>query len=122
MTLIIDLNTNLRIYKSQPDLELLLQKEKTNGALDLTDNFKDIFTSLPLADQYHLFIGEGAGFMDSRVVYIWLSNNYFFNQKEFYINRINFNSDNYIKQLETSLINNYKDLAYSREPNIGKKQ
>jgi hypothetical protein len=122
MTLIIDLNTNLRIYKSQPELELLYSMDKVNGALDLTEKFQDIFINLPEADQYHLFIGESAGFMDSRVIYIWLSNNMMFENKDYFVNRINFNPDNYESQLKNSIANKNKDLAYSREPNIGVKK
>ncbi|MGL4757979.1 MAG: hypothetical protein ACRCXZ_01475 [Patescibacteria group bacterium] len=121
MILIIDLNTNLRIYKSQPELELLFKKDKTHGVLDLTDNFQEIFTNLPLADEYYLFIGESAGFMDSRVIYIWLSNNHLFNQKEYFVSRANFDPVRYLELSTNSKSMNRKDLAYSREPNIGKK-
>jgi hypothetical protein len=122
MTLIIDLNTNLRIFKSQTDLELIYTKDKTNGALDLTEKFQDIFTSLPEANQYHLFIGESAGFMDSRVIFIWLSNDQLFRKSEFFVNRVNFNPDKHQELIQNSIANNHKDLAYSREPNIGVKK
>lgn len=110
------------MYKSQHSLEAIFEKEKINGSLDLTENFESIFTILPLFDEYHLFIGQDAGFMDSRVIYIWLSNNFLFNKKNFYTNRKNFNVDKYIELLEESRKNNFKDLAYSREPNIGVKK
>ena len=124
MELIIDLNTNLRIYKSQDKIlgECLITQDKINGALNLTDTFIDTFKTLPVADEYYLFIGDGAGFMDSRVVYIWLSNNYYFMNKEFYVSRANFNPNLCATYLEDSKIKAYKDLAYSREPNIGTKK
>jgi hypothetical protein len=123
MVLIIDLNTNLRIYKSQDnDLgDCIYEQDKINGALNLTDNFVETFKSLPEADEYYLFIGDGAGFMDSRVIYIWLSNNYYFMNKEFYVNRLSFNPSKTEQYLLDSKAKNFKDLAYSREPNIGKK-
>jgi hypothetical protein len=124
MVLIIDLNTNLRIFKSQDNYlgEAILTQDKVNGALNLTDNFVETFKTLPEADEYYLFIGDNAGFMDSRVIYIWLSNNYYFMNKEFYVNRISFNPDKYQQYLDDSKVKNYKDLAYSREPNIGIKK
>jgi hypothetical protein len=123
MVLIIDLNTNLRIFKSQDnDMgEAIFTQDKVNGALNLTDNFVETFKTLPEADEYYLFIGDNAGFMDSRVIYIWLSNNYYFMNKEFYVNRISFNPDKFQQYLDDSKVKNYKDLAYSREPNIGTK-
>jgi hypothetical protein len=123
MVLIIDLNTNLRIYKSQDNLtcDCIYEQPKINGALNLTDNFVETFKTLPEADEYYLFIGDGAGFMDSRVIYIWLSNNYYFMNKEFYVNRLSFNPDKMKQYLVDSKTKNFKDLAYSREPNIGKK-
>jgi hypothetical protein len=124
MVLIIDLNTNLRIFKSQDnDIgEAIFTQDKVNGALNLTDNFIETFKKLPEADEYYLFIGDNAGFMDSRVIYIWLSNNYYFMNKEFYVNRISFNPDKFQQYLDDSKAKNYKDLAYSREPNIGTKK
>jgi hypothetical protein len=124
MVLIIDLNTNLTIFKSQDKNlgEAIFTQDKVNGALNLTDNFIETFQSLPEVDEYYLFIGDNAGFMDSRVIYIWLSNNYYFMGKEFYVNRINFNVNKINIYLEDAKSKGYKDLAYSREPNIGVKK
>jgi hypothetical protein len=124
MILIIDLNTNLRIFKSQDKTlgEAIFIQDKVKGALNLTDNFIDTFKTLPEANEYYLFIGDNAGFMDSRVIYIWLSNNYYFMGKVFYVNRISFNPDKFEQYCEDSKTKNYKDLAYSREPNIGTKK
>jgi hypothetical protein len=124
MVLIIDLNTNLRIFKSQDKNlgEAIFTQDKVNGALNLTDNFIETFQSLPEADEYYLFIGDNAGFMDSRVIFIWLSNNYYFMGKEFYVNRINFNLTEINIYLDDAKSKGYKDLAYSREPNIGVKK
>ena len=100
----------------------ILEQDKINGSLNLTDNFVQTFKTLPEAEEYYLFIGDQAGFMDSRVIYIWLSNNYYFMNKEFYVNRINFNPNKTKEFLESTKAKGNKDLAYSREPNIGTKK
>jgi hypothetical protein len=124
MLLIIDLNTNLTIYKSQTgkDLDLVYTQEKINRSLNLTDNFAEVFKSLPIVNEYYLFIGDEAGFMDSRVVYIWLSNNHYFMGNEYFVDRQNFNPALSQELIKSTKIKGYKDLAYSKEPNIGQKK
>jgi hypothetical protein len=124
MVIIFDLNTNLKIFKSQTNspLELIFEQDKVNNALNLTDNFESTFKSLPNVEEYYLFIGDNAGFMDSRVIYIWISNSKFFMNTDFFVMRTNFKETNYMELLQLSKKENRKDLAYSKEPNIGTKK
>jgi hypothetical protein len=126
MKFIIDLNTKLSIYKSQDglELELIYSREKVNGILNLSETFEQTFINL--IDAYSnedkifvLFIGDNAGFMDSRIAYIWLRNNQFFNKEEFYVARQSFSLNNGEALISRAIDSRVQDLAYSKEPNIG---
>lgn len=126
MKFIIDLNTKLSIYKSQDDLELELvySKEKVNGTLNLSENFQDVFIDLldsttESESIFILYIGDNAGFMDSRIVYIWLRNNQYFRGQNFYVTRNRFDAKT--ESIESVIESGIQDLAYSKAPNIGKK-
>lgn len=120
-TLIISLNQDLSIYtfNSDNNYNLVLKQEKVDRSLNLSESFAKVFVDLPECLEYYLFIGDQAGFMDSRIVYIWLSNKAYFDNIDYYVNRSNFDHNQIINQLTKAKLDNFQDLAYSREPNIG---
>jgi hypothetical protein len=129
MNLVFVLNSSLQIYKSQSknglseNLELF--KTIEIGKNGLSDTFMQTFTELinqteVLDLECYLFIEDGAGFMNSRIVYLWLANQEYFNQIPYYVTRENFHQDK-VDILEKVKRIGCKDLAYSKEPNINKK-
>lgn len=98
------------------------------GGLNLSDNFamifQELFKDFKEGDEVFYFIGDRAGFMDSRIVFIWLSNLELFVGAKYWVTRryININNTDSIKELVDEVrADGIKDLAYAREPNIGVK-
>jgi hypothetical protein len=124
------LEYGLQVFKSQgSDLELIynIKEDKNINSKDkffnLSEYFGDLFIQkispqiVGLKLENYLFINEGAGFMNSRIVYLWLTNLQHFDKVEYFVTRTKFNQS--LEQLLAIKKQNNKDLAYTKEPNIG---
>lgn len=110
---------------------------KSGKYLDLSENFEKYWEKLENnvkeAEEIFLILGQSAGFTDSRIIYMWLKGENYFNQKDLFIDfasDLNLDFENEFNSLVTCLKlgkiltqaceKNNQSLSYSKEANIGK--
>lgn len=101
--------------------------ERVDGFLNLGDMFQELWQkhSFDTQDEIFLFIGEEAGFTNSRVIFLWLKSwQMFYPENHFYITKlddfVNLNSQIEIQEIiDKSRKDNSQNLEYGQEPRIG---
>lgn len=105
--------------------------------MDLSENFAQIYKNfkkeVKKAQKIYFIIGKNAGFTDSRIVYIWLRGENYFEKKPLFIDfaeDLNLDFENEINKLITDLkiqkilekaeAKNNQKLNYIKDANIGK--
>jgi hypothetical protein len=138
MSIIFVLDTNLEVYvvdSVNNQFWLCYSVLRKGRGLNLTDRFEFVFQELLSAldhgkdghkiDEFYLFVGNRAGFTDTRVIYMWLQTwKQFCWEGNFYIHKI---KDSGLKNIEANYqllitrakVENNQELIYSGEARVG---
>jgi hypothetical protein len=109
-------------------LTLIREIEREGKVLNLATHFEFLWQDLhdegilSAASESYFFVGDGAGFTDTRVVYVWLKSQELFEaDKPFFLTRTHkiVNEENIARYMEAARENTNKSLQYSKEPRIG---
>jgi len=86
-SILIFLDQNLSFYSLEAgNTELLFKLEKESRSLELAEKFEGIWKKLELKEvqEIYFWTGIGAGFTDTRIIYIWLKSWEIFSKKHFF--------------------------------------
>lgn len=126
------LDNYLQCYRVNPQRQAvdLVLEHAPNGHLNLASEMHTMWPSLSLKpnDEVFLILGPHSGFTDARILYMWLQSRLLFTKGLFFVHASTlaldmsrFSYSDITHYLDPIRKNNSRELAYTREPKIGKR-